>query len=253
MMTVLLTGFLACMALIVAIGPQSAFLLRQGLRRDRVAVATACCLLGDVLLIAAGTAGVGAILDTAPWLLEVIRWAGVAYLLWFAVRSFRSAMRPRDDVALLSPEKQNPASPQHRQRHREHSGQNRELLEVTMTSSIPVVKPDDAVATRQKVKVTHVSRVSAVAATGLTVSILNPHAWVDSLVVLGSMANSFADERWFFAGGAMLASVVWLLGLAWGSSALAKVLNRPRVWQVIDASVGVIMVAVAGLLAAHGF
>ncbi|WP_237090259.1 LysE/ArgO family amino acid transporter, partial [Nesterenkonia sp. PF2B19] len=77
-MTVLLTGFLTCLALIVAIGPQSAWLLRQGLLRDRVGLAVLCCVVGDLLLIGLGTAGVGAVLEHAPWLLQVLRWAGVA-------------------------------------------------------------------------------------------------------------------------------------------------------------------------------
>ena len=101
-MTVLLTGFLTCLALIVAIGPQSAWLLRQGLRRDRVGLAVLCCLFGDLLLIALGTAGVGVVLEHAPWLLQVLRWAGVAYLLWFAWRSFASALRVRTGLDIHS-------------------------------------------------------------------------------------------------------------------------------------------------------
>ena len=84
-------------------------------------------------------------------------------------------------------------------------------------------------------------------------SILNPHAWVDSLVVLGTMANAFGADKWWFALGAVLASVVWLSLLACGSAVLAKVLDRPRTWQIIDAVVGVIMLVVAGVLALTGF
>lgn len=244
-MTVLLTGFLTCLAIIVAIGPQSAWLLRQGLRRDRVVLAVLCCLAGDALLIALGTAGVGAVLDYAPWLLETLRWVGVAYLSWFAYRSFRSAFVQRttdkhDDDA-------DPAGSEH----------SASTVHVAMTSEIPVVPPAGGsgavTSTGQKVQVTHVSKISTVAGTALTLSIVNPHAWVDSLVVLGTMANSFTDQRWFFAAGAFVACIVWHGVLAGGGSALAGWLDRPRTWQVIDVSVGVIVLLVAAVLAFSGF
>lgn len=239
MLTVLLTGLLTTLALIVAIGPQSAWLLRQGLQRDRVVLAAFCCLIGDIVLILAGTAGVGALLDYAPWLLDVIRWAGVAYLTWFAYRSFRSAFRPRPDVGLL----EEPAAG--------------ETVHVAMTSSLPTVPPEGqsgtATTTRQQVSVTKVSTFTTVAATGLTLSIVNPHAWVDSLVVLGTMANSFGPDKWWFALGAILASVIWLNVLAGGSAMLARLLNKPRTWQVIDVVVGITMLVVAGLLVFNGF
>lgn len=239
MLTVLLTGLLTTMALIVAIGPQSVWLLRQGLRRDRVLLAALCCLIGDIVLIAAGTAGVGVVIDYAPWLLDVIRWAGVAYLSWFAYKSFRSAFKPAAGQKITG---QKPT----------------ETLHVAMTSELPVVSAADqqatsATQTQQKVEVTRVSKVTTVAATGLMLSILNPHAWVDSLVVLGTMANAFGADKWWFALGAVLASVVWLSLLACGSAVLAKVLDRPRTWQIIDAVVGVIMLVVAGVLALTGF
>lgn len=249
-MTVLLTGFLTCLAIIVAIGPQSAWLLRQGLRRDRVVLAVLCCLVGDALLIALGTAGVGAVLDYAPWLLEALRWVGVAYLSWFAYRSFRSALAHK-------------TTQRNTQKHDDADAGPASTVHVTMTSQVPVVSPADdaagggdagpATSTRQKVQVTHVSKISTVAGTALTLSIINPHAWVDSLVVLGTMANSFTDQRWFFAVGAFVACIVWHAVLAGGGSALAGWLDRPRTWQVIDAGVGVIVLLVAALLAFSGF
>ena len=87
-----LTGFAAGLALIVAIGAQNAFVLRQGLRREHVGAVVAVCLVADVLLIAAGTLGIGAVVERAPVMLDVLRWAGAAYLLWFAISSFRSAV-----------------------------------------------------------------------------------------------------------------------------------------------------------------
>ncbi|GAA1113251.1 LysE/ArgO family amino acid transporter [Nesterenkonia jeotgali] len=236
-MTTLLTGLLTCLALIVAIGPQSAWLLRQGLRRDRVFLAVACCIFGDILLIALGTAGVGAVLDHAPWLMEVLRWLGVSYLTWFAYRSFRSARRagqalkPGVHVELTSMDG-------------EPSGRDDDGAPTSPGSGGTAVKQ------AQRVQVT---RISAIAATGLSVSILNPHAWVDTMVVLGTMANTFGDQRWLFAAGAVLASIIWFSSLALGGAVLSKWLNRPRTWQVLDIVVGLIMLVVAGLLAFSGF
>ncbi|TLP79996.1 LysE/ArgO family amino acid transporter [Nesterenkonia sphaerica] len=261
MLTVLLTGLLTTLALIVAIGPQSAWLLRQGLRRDRVALAALCCLLGDIVLIVAGTAGVGVVLDHAPWLLDAIRWVGVGYLTWFAYRSFRSAYKSRSG----SEEGQSTAESQASGIHFPGGGgevlperSSREEVRVAMTSELPVVPEaaasgDTATKTRRKVRVTKVSKVSTVAATGLMLSVLNPHAWVDSLVVLGTMANAFGPDKWWFAAGAVLASVLWLNLLAGGSAVLAKLLSSPRTWKVIDVAVGVMMLVVAGVLAFTGF
>ncbi|MDZ5077140.1 LysE/ArgO family amino acid transporter [Nesterenkonia sp. HG001] len=243
-MTVLLTGFLTCLALIVAIGPQSAWLLRQGLLRDRVGLAVLCCVVGDLLLIGLGTAGVGAVLEHAPWLLQVLRWAGVAYLLWFAWRSFASAAKVRTG---LDVEDDSSTAPEPVQGAGEHDDALPSGEPGTTTATLPRVQTRPG--TRRS---RTVSTVGAVVGTGLTVSVLNPHAWVDTMVVLGTMANSFGAEKWFFAAGALGASCLWFTLLGYGGSALAGLLNRPRTWQVIDAGVGVTMLVVAGLLAFGG-
>ncbi|MBE1515100.1 LysE/ArgO family amino acid transporter [Nesterenkonia halotolerans] len=234
-MTIVLTGLLTCLALIVAIGPQSAWLLRQGLRRDRVLLAVTCCVVGDIALIALGTAGVGAVLDHAPWLMEVLRWAGVAYLTWFAYRSFLAAhragraMKPGLHVELSSQDSDDDAG-----------------------SPSPASGGSPATGGLKVAQQVQVTRISSIAATGLSVSILNPHAWVDTMVVLGTMANTFGADRWLFAIGAVIASVVWFSALALGGAVLSKWLNRPRTWQVLDLLVGSIMLVVAGFLAVGG-
>lgn len=87
------SGLLAGLSLIVAIGAQNTFLIRQGLTRKFVLPVVLICALGDILLIFAGVAGLGAVVESLPWLLEIIRWLGVAYLTWFAFRSVRAALR----------------------------------------------------------------------------------------------------------------------------------------------------------------
>lgn len=89
-----LAGLAAQLSVILAVGPQNAFVLRQGLIREHVVTVVAICTLGDVVLITAGNLGVGALILAAPWALEVLRWAGTLYLLWFSFQSFRSAFHP---------------------------------------------------------------------------------------------------------------------------------------------------------------
>ena len=108
-MTVFLTGLLTCLALSAAIGAQSAFVLRQAIRREHLAAVLAVCIAGDAVLIFAGTAGVGVVTDRAPWLLEVLRWGGAAYLVWFALSSFRSAFTTQRLTVDVSDEPAEPA------------------------------------------------------------------------------------------------------------------------------------------------
>ncbi|WP_258934309.1 LysE family transporter [Nesterenkonia pannonica] len=182
----------------------------------------------------------GVALDAAPWLLDVLRWVGVAYITWFALKSFRSAWRSRAGA---------------------DADQRSETVEEALTSEMPAVDahshapaetPRGGTATLQRAAAPALSRVSAVLMTGLALSLLNPHALVDTVVVLGTMANSFGDGRWAFAAGAVAASVLWHAALGAGSSALAGVLNRPRTWVIIDTLVGVTMLVVAGMLAVSG-
>lgn len=195
-LTALTTGFLASLGLIVAIGAQNAWVLRQGLRREHVGLVVAICVGADVVLMAAGTAGLGALREAAPWLLDVLRWGGVAYLLVLAVVAARAALTS-------------------------HSG-----LEAS----------EDRPA-------------RSVALTTLAVTLLNPHVYLDTLVMLGTVTNSFGNLRWVAAGGAMAASLVWFTLLSLGARALSGVLDRPTTWRVIDGLVAVVMVAVAAMLA----
>lgn len=254
MVTHLLSGLLAGWSLIIAVGPQNALLLRQGIRREHLGVVVTICIVADVLLIGAGTVGIGAIVLLAPWALEILRWLGVAYLLWFAAGSFRSAFRPRQDLHLTEESAAEqagaPTTQPLRTVHVEmDSGQT---PDAGSRAGAPT-GAQPATGTLEAVRVTKVSSVTSVAATGLSVSVLNPHAWVDTMVVLGTMANTFGDERWLFGAGAVLASATWFAVLGLGAAGLSRFLTSARTWTIIDLAVGVTMVAVAGLLAVGGF
>jgi L-lysine exporter family protein LysE/ArgO len=195
MLAHLVAGLVTGLGLIVAIGAQNAFVLRQGLARDQVGIIVAICALSDLLLILAGTAGLGALIGSHPTALTALKWVGAAYLVWFGVRSLLTA---RHASALA-------ASPAR-------------------------------------------SRGSVVATT-LALTFLNPHVYLDTVLMLGNLANQHgATGRWWFAGGASIASILWFSGLGFGARALSGPLGRPRTWQVLDLVIGLVMFTLAVVL-----
>ena len=195
-MDVALAGFLTGLSLIVAIGAQNAYVLRLGLARNHVGVAVVICAGADALLIAIGVGGLGAIVQTHGDVLTAIALIGGAYLLWFAFRSFRSALHP--DVLL--PSQQEPQA------------------------------------------------VAAVAVAVLGLTFLNPHVYLDTILLVGTIGASFGADRWWFALGAAIASLVWFSGLGFGARLLSPLMARPVTWRILDAAIGVVMLTIAIVL-----
>lgn len=186
-------------SLIMAIGAQNAHVIRSGLRGEHVFVTVASCIVVDVLLIALGMSGLGALIESSPALLALARYGGAAFLLWYGWRCWSSSLRGGAALALSA---QEPA---------------------------PSLK-------RALVTV-------------LALSLLNPHVWLDTVVLLGAVGSSLAGEqRQAFALGAMTASVLWFSALGFGARRFAPVLGRPAVWRVIEALTGTLMLALALLL-----
>ena len=191
------TGLLTGLTLIVAIGAQNAFVLRQGLIREHVAVVVAICAVSDLLLIVAGVAGIGTIVEQAGWLVDVVRWFGVAFLTGYGVHS---------------------------------------LLKARHASALSAGGPGSLTL-----------RAAALTATALTW--LNPHVYLDTVLLLGSIANTHGDGRWWFGAGAGAASLLWFSALGFGARLLSPVLALPRAWQVLEVLIGLTMLAIAVLLA----
>ena len=194
-MTPALTGSGTGLGLIVAIGAQNAWVLRQGVRREHIGLVIAICALSDLVLICVGTGAIRLVTGLAPWVLEVLRWGGVVYLTAFALSSFRSALRP----GALEESAARPAA--------------------------------------------------SVAATTLALTWLNPHVYLDTVLMLGTVTNNFGPTRWWAAAGACAASIVWFTGLGLGARALSRPLSSPRTWRVVDVLVGCVMLGVAVHLA----
>lgn len=197
-MGVFLTGVATGLALIVAIGAQNAWVLRQGIRREHVGIVIAVCALSDALLITLGTVGIGTLVETFPWALAVLRWSGAAYLLWFAVQSFRSAF-------------------------------TQQSLD-------------------QKNDATQGTTATQIFTTTVALTFLNPHVYLDTVVMLGNIANQQGNLRWIFAAGAATASIIWFSFLGMAARALAKPLHQPKTWKIIDACVGITMLLIAAKL-----
>ncbi|MGA7149384.1 MAG: L-lysine exporter [Microbacterium sp.] len=209
MLSSVLAGLGLGFSLIVAIGAQNLFVLRQGLRREHVFAVAAICAISDAALIAVGVSGVGFVLESIPWLVDVVRWAGAAFLITYGVLAARRAWRP-SDRALAASDPEPTAGP---------SGSPAAVL--TQTSS----------------------RLAPVILTCLALTWLNPHVYLDTVFLLGTVANTHDEYRWLFAAGAMAASIVWFFGLAFGARYLGRWLSTPKAWRILDAVIAVVMVA----------
>lgn len=187
------------LSLIVAIGAQNAFVLRQGLRGEHVTPVVAVCAVSDVALIVAGVAGAGAVLSRLPGLLDAVRVLGAAFLLGYALVAARRALRSA------------------------------------------ALRPDDAAG---------VGRRASAVSTSLALTWLNPHVYLDTVVLLGSIATTHGGQRWWFAAGAATGSAAWFAGLGYGARLLRPVFARPVAWRVLDAAIAIVMTVLAVSLAA---
>jgi len=190
--TAFLFGFATSLSLIVAIGAQNAFVLRQGIRNEHVLPVVILCALSDLVLILAGVAGVGALVTAHPQLLTVARYGGAVFLVGYGLLAARRALRP----TTLTPSDAGPAS------------------------------------------------LKSVLLTCLALTFLNPHVYLDTVVLLGTLASQQGDARWRFGAGAAAASLVWFFGLGFGARRLAGLFAKPSTWRVLD---GVIALTMIGL------
>lgn len=217
-MTALLAGLGLGLSLIIAIGAQNVFVLRQGIRREHVLAVVIVCAVSDAVLIAAGIAGLGAVLAVVPWLVDVVRWAGAAFLVGYGMLAARRAWRP---TAALTVDGSTPNQPDDA---RSTSG------EAATSTTVAVVAP---------------ARLRGVLLTALALTWLNPHVYLDTVFLLGSIASTWEDERWLFGAGAMLGSVLWFTVLGFGARYLGRWLSSPRAWRWLDVGIAVVMVAIA--------
>ena len=194
MLAPFVTGFFLGASLIIAIGAQNAFILRQGLLRQHVFILCLICALSDALLIAAGVAGLGAIIEQSPAMLTAIRLGGAAFLFWYAIVAIRRAMNP------------------------------------------------EAMDTDGK----GAGSLRAAVATVLAFTFLNPHVYLDTVLLVGSLSASYeGNARLSYAIGAMLSSFVWFFGIGYGARLLTPVFQKQRSWQILDCFIALVMSVIA--------
>lgn len=196
-MTAAFAGFTLGFSLILAIGSQNAFVLRQGLRRSHVLAVVLTCAVSDAVLIAAGVGGFGRLTELAPWFAPAMRYGGAAFLIVYGFLSFRSAWRGNDGLKT--------------------QGQEAGSLRTAIV-------------------------------TCLALTWLNPHVYLDTVVLLGSISAQYPGQRLQFGAGAVCASFTFFFALGYGARALAPFFARPRSWQVLDGVVGLTMWAIAASL-----
>ena len=195
-----LSGFVTGLSLIVAIGAQNAFVLRQGLRRRHVGLVVSVCGISDLLLILAGVTGVGAVVERSPAVLTIVRWVGAAFLIGYGLLAARRAVR---------------------------GGQ----LEAAADKQLSA---------------------NAALAAALAFTWLNPHVYLDTVLLVGSIASTHEEPgRWWFGAGASLASLGWFTALGYGARSLTPVFRRRNAWRVLDGGIAVVMFSLAASLLLH--
>jgi L-lysine exporter family protein LysE/ArgO len=193
MVTALTAGFLLGLSLIVAIGAQNAFILRQGLRREHVLPLVLTCAVSDAVLIALGVGGFATMLSRIVWLDPLMRYAGAAFLLVYAIRSLRSAF----------------------------AGGNAMETKGQATTSL-----------------------QAALLTCLALTWLNPHVYLDTVVLLGSISTRYAGKEPAFALGAMTASFAFFFSLGYGARLLAQLFAKPIAWRILDGLIALVMASI---------
>ncbi|MHA7304384.1 LysE/ArgO family amino acid transporter [Arthrobacter sp. TMN-49] len=184
------TGLGAGLALIIAIGAQNAFVLRQGIRGEHVVLVVLVCMLSDIALIVAGIFGIGVVITAVPAVVVVIRLAGAAFLIAYGVLAAKRAMHPGT------------------------------LRASTQTGTL--------------------SKKAALI-TVLSLTWLNPHVYLDTVLLLGTLANQHGELRWWFGAGAVLGSVIWFSALGYGARLLRPVFAKPGAWRVLDGLIAAVM------------
>ncbi|WP_328911803.1 MULTISPECIES: LysE/ArgO family amino acid transporter [unclassified Streptomyces] len=191
-----LAGLGTGLSLIVAIGAQNAFVLRQGIRREHVAAVVGICAVSDMALIAVGISGIGTVAKRWPSAVTVTGWIGGAFLVGYGLLAARRALRPER------------------------------------------LSGDGSVSTSLR----------AAVLTCLALTWLNPHVYLDTVLLLGSVANGYGGARWPFGVGAATGSVLWFSGLGFGARLLCRPFARPGSWRALDVLIACTMTTLGVLM-----
>lgn len=197
-LTVFMTGMLTGLSLILAIGAQNAFVLRQGLRGEHVLAVCLTCAVSDAILILLGVKSFAQIAQLLPWLAPAMRYAGAAFLIWYGARSMKAALQSGDALIVGT--------------ERQTAGLGKTLLAC------------------------------------LAITWLNPHVYLDTVVLLGTISTRFAGDTGSFAAGAVCGSFLFFFSLGYGSAWLRPIFAKPSSWRILEAVIAIVMWAIAANL-----
>ena len=201
-MSALIAGFTLSFSLILAIGSQNAFVLRQGLKKEHVFIVCLICAISDAALISMGVAGFSLIIKTIPWIEPLARYGGALFLFVYSAMNFWSAFKTNDSL--------NPAD-------------------------------------------TKISSLSKIILTCLAFTWLNPHVYLDTLMLIGSISTQYVGQKIEFTIGAVMASFIFFFSLGYGARVLRPFFENPKSWKILDFSIGCIMWLIAFSLVKNHF
>jgi L-lysine exporter family protein LysE/ArgO len=185
-------------SLIIAVGAQNAFVLKQGIRRAYTLPIALLCSIIDALMITAGVAGLGHIIEAFPTIKHVASFGGAAFLLWYGTNALKASF---------------------------------------VAKGMEMDSAENAVSLRKAILTT------------LAISLLNPHLYLDTVVLLGSISTQFDDvQRPWFGAGAVLASFLWFFGLSFGARLLAPIFSRSAAWRYLDRFIWLTMWSIAAAI-----
>lgn len=182
------------LSLILAIGAQNAFVLKQGLKKQHIFIVCLICAVSDSILVAAGVSGFGLIVKEMPWVATVSRFGGVVFLGIYAAKSFLAALTQKH---VLDPA---------------------EELNTSLRRTVVIC---------------------------LAFTWLNPHVYLDTVVLLGSISTQYTEAKLQFASGAITSSFLFFFSLGYGARLLAPVFQKPISWKILDFFIGIIMISIA--------
>ncbi len=209
-------GASLCAALVMTIGAQVSYVLRQGILRSHIGKVVAVCILSDVLFILAGVAGAAVLVQDYAWLVRLLVYLGAAYLTWFGVAALRRAWRGGRSMPLAA-------------------GEGVRIGAGTRMDGLDAGMPSAAIQEPARKVVLTIAALTW----------LNPHVYVDAILILGAAGAKLAPEtRPAFIAGAILADIVCFSALGYGARLLAPLFTRPTAWRILDLLVGAVVLTI---------
>lgn len=197
MLTEILRGSMISASLIIAIGAQNLFVLKQGLLKNHIFFVASICFICDFTLMAIGIWGVGAFISSNPIITNVLAIFGALFLIWYGFNAFKSAIQGNSTMQIDSTQQQ------------------KNVLTKVILST-------------------------------LAVTLLNPHVYLDTVVIVGGIAGTLSTEqKWAFLIGAVCVSFIWFFGIGYGARLLIPLFKQKRMWIILDSIVGIVMFYIA--------